>query len=167
MIDLARLVYANGEGDETAEFVVGTRGMRVLQLIKDYLFEDVMVEVSPRDVITDTQRARINDISLALAQNGGRIDITDAIDIERADTLTEARNMLDYSLRKKDQQVAAQSEEQAAQMQELQKMKNDILAAMEQMKQEGMNSREQMKATTELLKQDLKNKAKTEETTTA
>jgi hypothetical protein len=165
MIDLARLVYANGEGDETAEFVVGTRGMRVLQLIKDYLFEDVMVEVSPRDVITDTQRARINDISLALAQNGGRIDITDAIDIERADTLTEARNMLDYSLRKKDQQVAAQSEEQAVQMQELQKMKNDILAALEQMKQEGMNSREQMKATTELLKQDLKNKAKTEETT--
>lgn len=162
MIDLARLVYANGEGDETAEFVVGTRGMRILELIKKYLFEDCLVDVSPKDVITDEQRARINAIALSLAQNGGQIGMIEAIDIEMSDTLTEAKNLLDYSIKKKNEQAAFMSQEQAQQAQELQKMKTDIMAALEQMRQEGMNQREEMKAQTTLLKEDLKIKGKHE-----
>lgn len=160
MIDLARLVYANGEGDESAEFVVGTRGMKVLQLIKDYLFEDVMVDVSPKDIITDEQRARINQIALSLAQNGGQIGIIEALDIESADTITEAKNHLDYSLKKRDEQTAIAQQNQDAQMKELQQMKNEMMVVLEQIRQQNMNSREQKKSETVLLAQDLKNKGK-------
>lgn len=156
LTDLARLVYGNGEGDESAEFVVGTRGMKVLELIKDFLFEDVMVEVSPRDVITEQQRGRINEIALALAQNGGQISITDAINIEMSDTLTEARNLLEFSLQKRQQEAAQSQQAQSENEQAMQKMKNDILAGIEQMKQEGADQRAQLKEQGILLKENLK-----------
>ncbi len=163
LIDLMRLIYASGEGDDTAEFVVGMRGLRVLELIEDYLFEDVMVDISPRDVITEEQRARINAIALSLAQNGGQVGIIDALDIEAADTLTEARNMLDYSIKKREEQTAQATEAQNEQMQEMVKIKNEILMAMEQMRQEGQNQRQMVKSKTELLNTDLKHQKKEEQ----
>ncbi len=163
LIDTMRLIYANGEGDETAEFIVGMRGLKVLELIKDYLFEDVMVDVSPRDVITEEQRARINAIALSLAQNGGQIGIVEALDIEAADTLTEARNSLDYSIKKREEAAAAQAQNQDQHMMDMQKMQSDMMAMMEQMRQEGQNQRQMLKSKTELLNTDLKHKKKSEE----
>jgi len=101
-VNLGKLIYAKGEGDETAPFVVGDRGIKALKLIKKRLFEDVLVMVSPKDMIDEQQKTQLLSIAQAMAQND-QIDILDFIAMQKNNTYSELENQLEYSMKKREQ----------------------------------------------------------------
>lgn len=118
-VNLGKLIYAKDEGDETAPFVVGDRGIKALKLIKDRLFEDVLVVVSPKDMIDEQQKAQILSIAQAMAQND-QIDILDFIAMQKHNTFSELENQLEFSMKKREEakQKEFMMQQQAAMQQE-------------------------------------------------
>lgn len=108
-INLAKIVYGSGEGKELGNLIVGERGMNVLQIIKKYLFEDVLITISPRDVITEDVKGRILAMMQAFAQNG-LIDPISYIEAEMSETLTQVRNSWTKAIEKKQKREDEQNQ---------------------------------------------------------
>jgi hypothetical protein len=160
-INLAKLVYANNEGDDVAPLIVGDRGMKVIKVTKDWLFEDLLVSVSPHDIIDDQQRQQILAIGQALAQND-RIDMLDFIDMLSSDTLTELRNQLEYGLNKRKEEAKESQMQQMQSQAMIQEQANIGMVESEKVRQEGMNERKQLETQAAILKEDLKGEKKKE-----
>lgn len=90
-INLAKIAYGRGEHEEIASLVTGDRGLKVIDIIQKRLFEDVLIKISPRDVVTDDVKARIHAMSQAFAQNGQMTKL-DWLRTETAETLTQLYN---------------------------------------------------------------------------
>lgn len=160
-VNLAKLIYAKDEGDVVAPLIIGDRGMKVLKITKDWLFEDLLVSISPHDVIDDTQRQQILAIGQALAQND-RIDMLDFIDMLKSDTLTELRNQLEYGLKKRKEEAEAQ---QMRQMQANAITEEQIAQRTtdaEAMRQQGLTERKKMETTGKIMAEDVKGDKKKE-----
>ena len=116
------MIYAKGEGDEAAPFVVGDRGMKALKLIKDRLFEDCLVIVSPKDMIDEQQKNQLLTIAQAMAQND-QINILDFIAMQKNNTYSELENQLEFSMKKREQakQQEFEMQQQAAMQAEAQR----------------------------------------------
>lgn len=119
-VNLAKLIVSRGEGDAISPFIIGDRGRKVIDLVKDRLMEDVLVIVSPNDMIEESQRQQLIGIAQAMAQNG-EIDILDFIAIQKSGSFNELENQLEYSVKKKRREKAMefQAQQQAAIEQEM------------------------------------------------
>lgn len=147
-VNLGKLIYAKGEGDETAPFVVGDRGMKALKLIKDRLFEDCLIIVSPKDMIDEQQKTQLLTIAQAMAQND-QIDILSFIAMQKNNTYSELENQLEFSIKKREQAKQQEfAQQQQALMQQEQQRQAGIQAniaaqeagAMEKKKVESIKS---------------------------
>ncbi len=90
-INLFKIVYGRGNHDEIANLVTGDRGLKVMEIIQKRLFEDVLVKISPKDVVTDDVKNRIHMMSQAFAQSG-QMSKLDWLRTETAETITQLYN---------------------------------------------------------------------------
>ena len=125
-VNLGKLLIAKDEADETARFVVGDRGVKALKLVKKYLMEDVLVHVSPRNIIDEQQKAQLLSIAQAAMQND-QITVLDFIAIQQCDSFSELENKLEYSLKKRQEEKQKEFA-----------MQQEAAMQMEQMRQQGI-----------------------------
>lgn len=102
-----------------ASIVVGDRGVVQLKLFKELTFEQLYVQLNINDQMDEEQKKRITDIALAAAQNS-QISLLDYLSIESANSVTEAKNRIEYSIKetenKQQKAQAAGSQEQVQQI---------------------------------------------------
>src|SRR3990167_9741729 len=96
--------------------------MKALKLIKDRLFEDCLVIVSPKDMIDEQQKNQLLTIAQAMAQND-QINILDFIAMQKNNTYSELENQLEFSMKKREQakQQEFEMQQQAAMQAEAQR----------------------------------------------
>lgn len=155
-VNLAKQLYAKDEADETAKFVVGDRGMKVLKLVKDYLLEDVLVTVSSKNVIEEHQKSQLLAVAQAAMQND-QITMLDFIAVQKHTSFNELENQLEFSLKKRQeakQQEFVQQQQAAMQQEELrqQGMQRQIDTV-----EQGSNERKRMEVTSKIAVADIKN----------
>lgn len=139
-INLAKIVYSDGGNEELAPLIIGDRGIKALQIIKKHLFEDVLVIISPKDVIDEAQKGRIVSMMQAFAQNQ-LINPVDYVRAEFAETSTQLENDLQMAEIKK-QEAQAKQQQFEIQMQQNQiQMQNRAQLERTAIEQEGANQR--------------------------
>jgi hypothetical protein len=154
-INLAKIVYSDGDNEYLAPLIVGDRGIKALQVIKKYTFEDVLVQISPKDVISDEQKGRILSMMQAFAQNQ-LISPVDYARIESAETLTQLENDLELAdMKKKEAQAQQQQFEAQMQQQQIQ-MQNQAQLQRTAVEQQGANQRTKDQNLTKLFVEDMK-----------
>lgn len=100
-VNLAKVAFANGEAEEEIKsMIVGERGLKVLDIIKKYKLEDVLIDISPKDVLTDDIKARILGMMERFAQ-AGQIDPLLYIRAEMAETLTQVESDFEKAFKDK------------------------------------------------------------------
>lgn len=157
--DLAKQLYAGEEKNEYAPMVVGERGMKVIKITKDHMFEDCLIDISPRDIITEQQRANLTAMAQAWAQNG-LMNPLDYIQMLKADTLTEVENDWEYSIRDKERKEKEQQAAQFAQQQQMLQMQLEANQQSEGFKQAAMDERADKENQTVLAQEAMKQQAK-------
>jgi hypothetical protein len=153
--DLAKQLYANDTKNEYAEMIVGERGMKVIKITKDHMFEDCLIDVSPRDIISEQQRASLTNMAQAWAQNG-LLNPLDYLQMLKADTLTELENDWEFSIKDKERKERAAAEQQYAQQQALLQQQLASNQETEGFKQEAMNDRAEQENKTSLMQEAMK-----------
>lgn len=129
------------EGNEDAEMVIGERGMEYIKATKDFLFENIGVFISTKDIINDRLRQQLADMAFNLSQNGGQISPLDMLKIYTETNVLELENSLEEAL-KREERKRQQSEAQAAQQaQALQQQKNDAAIQQSDIREQGANDR--------------------------
>lgn len=160
-VNLGKLIYAKGDGDETAPFVIGDRGMKALKLIKDRLFEDVLVIVSQKDMIDDQQKGQLMQIAQAAIQND-QITVLDFLAMQKNNTYSELENQLEYSMKKREE---IKQKEAVMQQQNLERMElarqEGIQRNIAQQETAAMNKK-RVEATAKIGVADLTNEGKKE-----
>ncbi len=111
------------EGNEDAEMVIGERGMAFLKETKEFLFENIGVYISLKDIITPERRKQIWDLAFNLSQSGV-IDMKDAIKLQMETSLLKLENYFDFAIDKKEKQRQADMAAKAEEAQALQYQKN-------------------------------------------
>ena len=113
-INLLKIVYGRGDHEEIADFVVGTRGLKVIEILQKRLFEDVLIKISPVDVISEDKMQRILSMSQAFAQTGA-LDPLSYLRMEMAETMTELEADWEMAFKKKQERedAAAQADRDA------------------------------------------------------
>lgn len=156
-INLAKIVYGRGEHKELSSLIVGERGLKVLEILQKYLFEDVMIRILPSDIITDEKRQRILYMLQAFAQQGN-IDPLSYVRAEMADTLSQIESDFELAFRKKEEKELAQMQaQQMAQMQNIQ-ANNEGQFQTVQTKAQADAAKEQEKNITKIMLENLKQK---------
>lgn len=98
---------STSEGDIQTSLLVGDKGIKYLEITKDFAFEDLLCYLNINDLIEQAEKERIlKGADLAL-QNGG-IDMLDWTEINIAQTYSQIRKWLVKSYAKKDQKAAMQ-----------------------------------------------------------
>lgn len=111
-VNLAKVAFANGEAEEEIKsMIVGDRGLKVLDIIKKYRLEDVLIDCSPKNIIDDNAKARILGMMERFAQ-AGMIDPLLYIRAEMAETLSSVE--ADFEKAFKDKQKREDMQMQAA-----------------------------------------------------
>ncbi len=154
-INLAKIVYGRGEHEEIAAMVVGDRGLKVLEILQKNLFEDVLIKISPKDIITDEVRARILEMARSFAQ-AGTIDPLDYMRIEIGETMGQLESDMARALEKRQEREDAQAAAaEQARSQNIQQNNQGQFATVEK---DGANKKElnTQNNTTKILVEDMK-----------
>ena len=138
--DLAKQLYASDSKSEYGSMVIGERGMKVVKITKDFMFEDCLIDVSPRDIISEQQRASLSEMSQAWAQNG-LINPLDYLRMLKADTLTELENDWEFAIKDKERKQQAAQQAQAAQQDKMLQAQLQANQETEGFKQEALDNR--------------------------
>jgi hypothetical protein len=154
-VNLAKQLYAKDEGDETARFVVGDRGMKVLKLVKDYLMEDVLVSVSPKDIIDEESRQSLFAVAQALAQTG-EISLLDFIELKKNDTYSELENRLEFLAKRRAQAKAVDAAQQQEAAMQMEQARQQGMQQQTAMVEQGSLERKRMETTGKIAVADLK-----------
>lgn len=130
-----------------ASIVVGDRGLVQLKLWEDLTFEQLFVQLNINDQFDEMQKKAITDVALASAQND-RITFLDFIKVMKARSMTEAENLMEFSLKendlKKQKEQAAAGQDAVNQMQATKYFDAQLL----QMKEDNANYRAEVQALT-------------------
>jgi hypothetical protein len=130
--------------DSDIRMMVGDRGVVFMKLLDGLDWEQVWVQLNVNDVIDEKQKDRILSIAQAAAQNQG-LDFKDYLIVEKAKSVSEVMNSMDYSLKKREMKAGQNSQaESNARMAE---DKNRIMlqAMLEDFKQDNENYRAEIK----------------------
>jgi len=143
-VNQSKLIYTNSDSNE-ASFIVGDRGLVFLKLFKSLRFEEIFTKLNINDQMDEKQKQRIIQIAQAVAQNQG-ISMLDYLKIEKSSSVTEAENILEYSLKEQEnkQSKQAQAEQEAAG--QLDQSKVVVEAALQQLKDDNANYRAEVQA---------------------
>ena len=137
-------LYCMGDNID-AKIVVGDRGIVQLKLWENLSFEQLFVELNINDQMDEGQKKMITDIALASAQND-RITMLDFLNILSSRSVTDAKHLMEYSLKesdlKKNQVQAGQADDAMAQMM-AEKM---FEAQLQQLKDDNANYRADIQA---------------------
>lgn len=159
-VNQAKNLYTINDNKEAA-FVIGDRGVKYLKFTKDLRFEDLFVELNINDVIDETAKKDIQTFAQAWSQNP-QFGITplDIIKLYSSNSMTQAKDELELSLKKGEknkkrdlmEQTAIQN--QAAEQQFQQKAALDqatkmMEASMVQLKEDNENYRTALKVDNE------------------
>lgn len=157
--NMARIIIASGDHD--MDFVVGVRGEKMMQCIKDTRFEDCLIDLSIKDSITESQRQTLLQWGLGWAQND-RLDPLDGIAMLKASTLTELENDFKYALEKREKKQEDQARATAQQQASLNAQDNQTELTKKNMEQQGQDSRTEATNKTALAKEILKRESKSQ-----
>jgi len=128
-----------------ASIVVGDRGVVQLKLWEGLTFEQLFVQLNINDQFDAEQKKAITDVALASAQND-RITFLDFIKTMKAKSMTEAENIMEYSLKenelKKSKDMQAQGQDAVMQMQ----AEKYFEAQLAQLKEDNANYRADVQA---------------------
>ena len=158
-VNMARIIIAGGK--HSMEYIIGERGEKMMQTIKDTMFEDCLIDLTIRDGISEQQRTQLLSVAQALAQNGG-IGMLDFIDMLQAETLTELREDIEYSVQKREKQAMEQQKMQMQQQQAMQSQQIQADLQKQQMAQVGQDGRIEATNKANLTKEVLRNESKKE-----
>lgn len=109
-VNMARILIASGKHDMS--FMIGDRGEKMMKIIKDTMFEDVMIDLSIKDSVSEQERNTLVQIILAQAQQR-IVSLEEGIAVLDAKTMTELRNEVKYFDKKREEAQAAQEEANA------------------------------------------------------
>lgn len=157
--NMARIIIASG--DHEMDFVVGVRGEKMMQCIKDTRFEDILIDLSIKDSITESQRQTLLQWGLGWAQNN-QLDPLDGIAMLKASTLTELENNFKYAIQRKEKKMEAQAAATAQQQAALNAQDNQSELLKVKMNQEGQDGRTEATNKTALAKEVLKRESKSQ-----
>lgn len=157
--NMARIIIASG--DHSMDFVVGVRGEKMMQCIKDTRFEDILIDLSIKDSISEAQRQTLLQWGLGWAQND-KLDPLDGIAMLKASTLTELENDFKYALDKREKKMEAQAKATEQQQVALNAQDNQTELAKKNMEQQGQDSRTEATNKTALVKEILKRESKSQ-----
>lgn len=130
--NLAKVAYTAPDAPD-APMVVGERGVKFLDITKDFKFQDFLVYIRIKDMIDEAGKQRLLAYAQAWSQNPAfGIGPLELLRLEKATSYTQAENDLEWALKKKmkEAQQAAQQQferEMALQQQEYQ-AKSEIQA---------------------------------------
>lgn len=139
-INLAKIVYSEGDNDDIAPLILGDRGLKTLKIIKERRFEDVLISISPLDAITEQQKARMLAMAQSFAQNG-LLQPMDYLKMEQAETMTELVNDWEYSIEKRQQEQQQMQQQQMQQQQMVSQQNNQTQIELAKMQQDAHNQR--------------------------
>ncbi len=130
--NLAKIAYTAPDAPD-APMIVGDRGIKFLDITKDFKFNDFLVYIKIKDMIDEAGKQRLLSYAQAWSQNPSfGIDPLDILRLEKATSYTQAENELEYSLKQKKkemQQAAAQQFEREKELQHQQlQAKSEIQA---------------------------------------
>lgn len=156
--NLAKIVYSM-DGSFEAPMVIGDRGIKFMKIGKEFRFEDLLIYLKVKDVIGQEDKARYMQIASAIAQQGG-MDMIDYMIIDSSESKTQMRKDFEKAVEKKKAEAAQQQQIQFQQQMQMQQQQLQGQAGMEQMRQQGEDSRSlergQIAATKVLLDHDAK-----------
>ena len=159
-VNLAKLIYTID--DTEAVFVVGDRGIQHLKWIKQYRFQDVLLFIKTKDIIDENKKQRLLAIAQAMAQNQ-QIDMLDYINIEMAENMIELKNDLEFSLKKRREEIAIAQNSQTLSDKAIRERNITAKSELEDKKQSSMDERSLMESQERITREFIKVE-KTEET---
>ena len=163
IVNLARLVFAK-EDKLPPLFAIGDRGKKILEQIKEYKFEDLMIDISPKDIITEQQRVQMMAIAQAMAQNQN-IDMLDFVSILQSPTFAELKNDLNFAMGKKEKERMMQQQMMIQQQQMIQQQKEEANLQQEKLRQSGQDNRAEIQQDTTFAQELARNESKQQKTT--
>jgi len=137
--NVAKNLYSD-DNNQVADFTIGEKGKKFLQLLPDYKFEDFLVVLSINDVIDEEGRQRLIQIAQAMAQNQ-QITMLDFLNIETAKTYTEMKNIVEQTLKKQDMEAKKREAMRAYQQQVMQQQQLQAMQSAEALRQAGADAR--------------------------
>lgn len=149
ILNKLKIMYADSEGAEAAEMVLGDSGIAFFENTTEFQIEEQMVKVAIEDIIDAKARERLMAYTQAMVQNAEvtGIDWEDILDLETARTFTELKRRLKRKLQK------AKDEKQKQQMMAMQQqLAAEQKASQERQQQQGVS--EQGKDRREMMKQE-------------
>jgi len=153
--DLGKQLLAENEKDEYSQMIVGERGMQVLKITKDHMFEDCLIDVSPRDIISEQQRGQLTEMAQAWAQNG-LLDPLDYLQMLKSDTVTQLENDWKFSIKNKERKAAEAAQQQFAEKQSMLQQQVEANKNNEIIKQQGLDGRNTQDNKTIIVKEEMK-----------
>lgn len=118
--DLAKIVLPETEeGKEYLSMMVGDSSATLLSMdtIREMSFEDFMLSLDPKDIITEDDEKEIKAISAQMAA-AGILNMRDFIKIKRTNNMAELENYFEEKELKQQAQEAAAQEQQLASVQQ-------------------------------------------------
>lgn len=158
-VNMARILIASGK--HSMDFVVGDRGEMMMKVIKDTMFEDVMIDLSILDSATKEQKDILTKIILSQAQ-AGQVSLREGIAVLRATTLTELDNEIAYFDKKREEKQAAQAAATAQQQAALNAQDNQTELLKVKANQDGQDARNLATNKTALTREILKRESKSQ-----
>jgi len=154
-VNLAKLIYTID--DKEAVFVVGDRGIQHLKWTKEFRFQDILLFVKTKDIIDENKKQRLLAIAQAMAQNQ-QIDMLDYINIELAENMIELKNNLEFSIKKRREEITVAQNAQVLTAKATQEREITAKADIEGVKQSSQDERSLMESqeriTRELIKKE-------------
>lgn len=149
--DFAKLVLPENE-DSDFSLVVGDAMVEIMKIdeVKKMQFEDFLLDLNPRDLLSVQDKAEITQIALQTASSGGSVrTLKNFIALKRSDSLTEAYDYLEIEIAKEEERerIAIEQQQQLALQQ----------AQMNNQTQENIANSQNL---TGLAKQEMANEAK-------
>lgn len=149
-VNQAKMLYR----DKEVEFLVGEKGIRFINFTGDIPFERFMTSLNLSDVIDEDARKRILAYAQAWSQNPAfNVSASAIIQIEKANSFTEAADMLDRDRKKNEAKAQRSAKEMEEMKSKMSQMQQAIAMMMEQFKQDNENYRVEIKEAMKLLPQ--------------
>lgn len=158
-VNMARILIASGKHDMS--FMIGDRGEKMMQCIKDTMFEDVMIDLSIRDNVSEEERKTLIQIVLAQAQQRV-VSLEEGIAVLDAGTMTELRNEIKYFDKKREEADAARAKEQQQKQMAIEAQANQTELKKKQIEQLGQDGRTEATNKTALHKEIIKRESKSQ-----
>jgi hypothetical protein len=116
--DFAKLVLPENE-DSDFSLVVGDAMVEIMKIdeVKKMQFEDFLLDLNPKDLLSVQDKAEITQIALQTASSGGSVrTLKNFIALKRSDSLTEAYDYLEIEIAKEEERerIAIEQQQQLA-----------------------------------------------------